>query len=99
MFYLDTILRYKGVLVLAKLVKKNYLLAPGPTPVPVDLLLEGARDTIHHRTPQFKKIMDEAIEGTKYVFQTKRIFFFSLLREPALWKWQWQTSFLLVKRS
>ncbi|WP_235599828.1 alanine--glyoxylate aminotransferase family protein, partial [Kosmotoga sp. DU53] len=55
---------------MSKLVKKNYLLAPGPTPVPIDLLLEGARDTIHHRTPQFKKIMDEAIEGTKYVFQT-----------------------------
>jgi aspartate aminotransferase-like enzyme len=56
---------------LAKLVKKNYLLAPGPTPVPIDLLLEGARDTIHHRTPQFEKIMSEAINLTKYVFQTE----------------------------
>ncbi|MFW6120196.1 MAG: pyridoxal-phosphate-dependent aminotransferase family protein [Petrotogales bacterium] len=56
---------------MAKLVKKNYLLAPGPTPVPIDLLLEGARDTIHHRTPQFEKIMEEAINLSKYVFQTQ----------------------------
>lgn len=57
------------------MIKKNYLLAPGPTPVPVDILLEGAKDTIHHRTPQFKKIMEEAIEGTKYVYQTKNDLF------------------------
>ncbi len=55
---------------MARLVRKEYLLAPGPTPVPNGVSLEGARETIHHRTPQFKKIMDEAIEGTKYVFQT-----------------------------
>jgi len=60
---------------MAKMIKKNYLLAPGPTPVPTDLLLEGAQETIHHRTPQFKKIMEEAIEGTKYVFQTNKDLF------------------------
>ena len=60
---------------MAKLVRKGYLLAPGPTPVPNEVSLEGARETIHHRTPQFKKIMDEAIEGTKYVFQTENDLF------------------------
>ena len=57
------------------MIKKNYLLAPGPTPVPIDILLEGAKDTIHHRTPQFKKIMDAAIEGSKYVYQTENDLF------------------------
>ncbi|MCX7653217.1 MAG: alanine--glyoxylate aminotransferase family protein [Fervidobacterium sp.] len=53
------------------MVKKNLLLAPGPTPVPPDILLEGARDTIHHRTPQFVKMLEETLELTKYVFQTQ----------------------------
>lgn len=50
---------------------KNYLLTPGPTPVPPDCLLEMARPIIHHRTPQFQKILGEVEEGLKYVFQTK----------------------------
>lgn len=56
---------------MAKMVRKNYLMAPGPTPVPVDVLLEGAQDTIHHRTPQYVKIQTEALEGCKSLFQTK----------------------------
>ena len=57
------------------MVRKNYVLAPGPTPVPTELLLEGANETIHHRTPQFKKIMQEAIDLTKYTFQTENELF------------------------
>lgn len=60
---------------LVKMIKKNYLLAPGPTPVPIDVLLEGAKDTIHHRTPQFKKIFEEAVKGTKEVFRTENELF------------------------
>ncbi|MBO8160877.1 MAG: alanine--glyoxylate aminotransferase family protein [Thermosipho sp. (in: Bacteria)] len=57
------------------MIKKNYLLAPGPTPVPSDILLEGAKDTIHHRTPQFVGILEETLEGLKYLFQTQnRVF-------------------------
>lgn len=57
------------------MIKKNYLLAPGPTPVPSDVLLEGARETIHHRTPQFVSILEETLENLKYLFQTKnRVF-------------------------
>lgn len=51
--------------------KKSYLLAPGPTPVADDVLLEMAKPIIHHRTPQFSKIFAEAEEGLKYIFQTK----------------------------
>lgn len=50
---------------------KNYLLTPGPTPVPPQVLLEMAKPIIHHRTPQFQKILQEAEEGLRYVFQTK----------------------------
>ncbi|MBL5981113.1 class V aminotransferase [Petrotoga sp. HWH.PT.55.6.1] len=56
---------------MTKLVRKNYLMAPGPTPVPIDLLLEGAKDTIHHRTPQYLEIQSTALENLKYLFQTK----------------------------
>ncbi|MBO8139157.1 MAG: alanine--glyoxylate aminotransferase family protein [Thermosipho sp. (in: Bacteria)] len=57
------------------MIKKNYLLAPGPTPVPSDILLEGAKETIHHRTPQFISILEETLENLKYLFQTKnRVF-------------------------
>lgn len=53
------------------MIKKNYLLAPGPTPVPFDILLEGARETIHHRTPQFVSILEETLNELKYLFQTE----------------------------
>jgi len=51
--------------------KKNYLMTPGPTPVPPQALLEMARPIIHHRTSQFQVILKEVEEGLKYVFQTK----------------------------
>jgi aspartate aminotransferase-like enzyme len=60
---------------LAKMIRKNYLMAPGPTPVPIDILLEGAKDTIHHRTPQFDRIFAEAVKGTKEVFRTENELF------------------------
>ena len=53
------------------MIKKNYLLAPGPTPVPSNILLKGANETIHHRTPQFIEIAKEALDGLKYLFQTE----------------------------
>jgi aspartate aminotransferase-like enzyme len=57
---------------MAKMIRKNYLMAPGPTPVPTDILLEGAKDTIHHRTPQYLEIQKKAIDGCQYLFQTKQ---------------------------
>jgi len=51
--------------------RKNYLLTPGPTPLPPQVCEAMARPIIHHRTPQFQAILKEASEGLKYVFQTK----------------------------
>jgi aspartate aminotransferase-like enzyme len=51
--------------------RKNYLLTPGPTPLPPQVMEAMSRQIIHHRTPQFQAILKEATEGLKYVFQTK----------------------------
>ncbi len=51
--------------------RKDYLLAPGPTPVPSRVLLAMAQPMIHHRTPQFSKVFEEAAGLLKYVFQTE----------------------------
>jgi aspartate aminotransferase-like enzyme len=50
--------------------RKNYLLTPGPTPIPPQVLQEEAKPIIHHRTPQFQAVIKEVSEGLKYVFQT-----------------------------
>lgn len=50
--------------------RKTYLLTPGPTPLPPEVLLSMAQPIIHHRTPQFQKILIEATEGLKDIFQT-----------------------------
>ena len=51
--------------------RKNYLLTPGPTPLPPQVAEAMSRPIIHHRTPQFQAVLKEATEGLKYVFQTK----------------------------
>lgn len=50
---------------------KRYLMTPGPTPVPAEVLLAQARPMIHHRTPEFSEILAGAVEDLKYIFQTK----------------------------
>jgi len=50
--------------------QKKYLMTPGPTPVPSEVLLAQARPMIHHRTPDFSAMLMECVDGLKYVFQT-----------------------------
>ena len=54
------------------MIKKYYLLSPGPTPVPETVLSAAAEPIIHHRTPEFSDIFMEVSEGLKYVFQTEQ---------------------------
>lgn len=49
---------------------KRYLLAPGPTPVPSNVLLSMASPIIHHRSPDFLPILDSAKKGLKWLYQT-----------------------------
>ena len=53
------------------MIKKYYLLSPGPTPVPDEVLAVAAQPIIHHRTPEFSEIFMQVSEGLKYVYQTK----------------------------
>jgi len=53
------------------MIKKYYLLSPGPTPIPDSVLSVAAEPIIHHRTPEFSEIFMQVSEGLKYVFGTK----------------------------
>ena len=50
---------------------KQYLLSPGPTPIPSEVQLAMSETMIHHRTPQFNKVFEEARRGLKKLFGTK----------------------------
>ncbi len=50
--------------------KKYYLMAPGPTPVPSEVLLAMAQPMIHHRTPEYEALFIEVRAGLKRLFQT-----------------------------
>ena len=51
--------------------KKYLLFAPGPSPIPPEVLLAMAEPIIHHRAPAYVKVLEEVREGLKYLFQTK----------------------------
>lgn len=51
--------------------KKEYLLTPGPTPVPPYALSEMAKPIIHHRSPLYRQLFEEVKEGLKWLFKTK----------------------------
>jgi len=50
--------------------KKYQLMAPGPTPVPSEVLLAMAQPILHHRTPQYEALFVEVRAGLKKLFQT-----------------------------
>lgn len=50
---------------------KRYLLAPGPTQIPPEVLLKMAEPMIHHRNPMFETVVDEVRENLKHLFGTR----------------------------
>src|SRR4029077_19668251 len=50
---------------------KFRLLAPGPTPVPEETLLELARPVVYHRTPEFRAVLAEVLEDLRYVYRPR----------------------------
>ncbi|NCO67975.1 MAG: aminotransferase [Nitrospirae bacterium CG_4_10_14_0_8_um_filter_41_23] len=50
---------------------KRYLFAPGPTPVPSEVLLEMAMPIIHHRSPDFMPVLESAKKDLQWLYQTK----------------------------
>ncbi|MFQ5657418.1 MAG: pyridoxal-phosphate-dependent aminotransferase family protein [Candidatus Methylomirabilales bacterium] len=51
--------------------RKPHLFAPGPTPVPPEVLLAMAGPVPHHRAPEYEALMAEVRQDLKYLFQTK----------------------------
>jgi len=50
---------------------KQFLLTPGPTPIPDEVRTAMAESSVHHRTPQFSKIFTEVQAGLKTLFGTR----------------------------
>jgi serine---pyruvate transaminase len=52
--------------------EKRYLVTPGPTPVPPEVLAATALPIIHHRGPDFRAALARVIERLKLVFLTEQ---------------------------
>jgi aspartate aminotransferase-like enzyme len=50
--------------------KKKYLLTPGPTPLPPEVMSALAKPIIHHRTAEYSALFAEVNKGLKSLFQT-----------------------------
>jgi aspartate aminotransferase-like enzyme len=50
---------------------KRYLMAPGPTPVPPEVLAAGAEPVLHHRGPDFRAVMRRCLGRLQQVLQTE----------------------------
>lgn len=50
--------------------QKRYLLAPGPTQIPPEVLLKMAEPMIHHRNPLFETVVEEVRDNLKHLFGT-----------------------------
>ena len=50
---------------------KKYLLAPGPTPIPPEILSAMSMPIIHHRSTDFIPVLESAKKGLQWLYQTK----------------------------
>ncbi len=50
---------------------KKYLMTPGPTTLPEDVLSIMAQPIIHHRTKEYQEINQRVNEGLQYIFSTQ----------------------------
>ncbi len=50
--------------------EKRYLMTPGPTPAPPEVLAAIAQPVIHHRGPDFKKLYADCLGRLREVFRT-----------------------------
>jgi aspartate aminotransferase-like enzyme len=50
---------------------KRYLMAPGPTPVPPEVLAAGAEPVLHHRGPDFRALMKRCLARLHEVCRTQ----------------------------
>ncbi len=50
--------------------QKRYLLTPGPTQVPPEVLLRMSQPILHHRSPEFSQLFAQVQTGLRWLFQT-----------------------------
>ena len=50
--------------------EKRYLMTPGPTPAPPEVLAAIAQPVLHHRGPDYKKLYSECLGRLREVFRT-----------------------------
>ena len=50
---------------------KKYLLAPGPTPVPPEILTAMSMPIIHHRSTDFIPVLESAKKGLQWLYKTR----------------------------
>jgi aspartate aminotransferase-like enzyme len=50
---------------------RQYLLIPGPTPLPTEVLEASSKQMLNHRGPEFGKILAEALAALRRVFMTR----------------------------
>lgn len=53
------------------MIGEQYLLLPGPTPVPERVLRAMAKPMVNHRGPEFRQILTEVTGNIKKIYQTK----------------------------
>ncbi len=51
---------------------KRYLLTPGPTPVPPEVLAVMSQPVVHHRSPDFRPTYERCLARLREVFRTDR---------------------------
>src|SRR3954470_21511932 len=51
--------------------EKRYLLTPGPTPVPPEVLAAMAQPVVHHRSPDFRPVYERVLGRLRDVFRTE----------------------------
>src|SRR5205814_7140381 len=51
--------------------EKRYLMTPGPTPAPPEVLAAIAQPVIHHRGPDFRKLYSDCLGRLREVFRTE----------------------------
>ena len=51
---------------------KQYLLTPGPTPVPPQVLAALAQPVVHHRSPDFRPVYESCLTRLREICRTER---------------------------
>jgi serine---pyruvate transaminase len=55
----------------SRMPEKRYLMTPGPTPVPPQVMAALALPILHHRTPEFRELLARLLSNLREVFRTK----------------------------